>query len=107
MASESEKESTFNPQRRLCPDGSCIGILGSDGKCTVCGNYDQDAVGVPPPVPLADTPSDKTRGEPEESETNALASGFDPNRRLCSDDNCIGVIGEDDRCRLCGKPVAP
>ena len=106
MASESEKESTFNPQRRLCPDGSCIGILGSDGKCTVCGTYDPDAAGVPPPVPLAGTASDETSGEPDESETNESVSGFDPNRRLCGDDNCIGVIGEDDRCRLCGKPAA-
>ena len=26
------------------------------------------------------------------------------NRRLCSDDNCIGVIGPDGRCKECGKP---
>jgi len=23
--------------RRLCPDGNCIGILGEDGNCIVCG----------------------------------------------------------------------
>ncbi|MDR1922247.1 MAG: zinc ribbon domain-containing protein [Candidatus Adiutrix sp.] len=23
--------------RRLCPDGNCIGILGADGRCVVCG----------------------------------------------------------------------
>ena len=107
MASESEKESTFNPRRRLCPDGSCIGIIDNEGKCTVCGIYDAGTVGQPPSVPLAGMVSDETSGEPEASETNESASGFDPNRRLCSDDNCIGVIGEDDRCRLCGKPVAP
>jgi hypothetical protein len=28
------------------------------------------------------------------------------NRRLCSDGNCIGVIGPDGRCRECGKPYA-
>jgi hypothetical protein len=27
-------------------------------------------------------------------------------RRLCSDGNCIGVIGPDGRCRECGKPYA-
>ena len=26
------------------------------------------------------------------------------NRRLCNDGNCIGVIGEDGRCKECGKP---
>ena len=28
------------------------------------------------------------------------------NRRLCSYDNCIGVIGPDGRCKECGKPYA-
>ena len=23
--------------RRLCPDGNCTGILGSDGRCKLCG----------------------------------------------------------------------
>jgi len=26
------------------------------------------------------------------------------NRRLCSDGNCIGIIGPDGRCKECGKP---
>ena len=31
-------EGTFNPaDRRLCPDGSCIGVVGSDGRCRTCG----------------------------------------------------------------------
>ena len=25
-------------------------------------------------------------------------------RRLCSDESCIGVIGPDGRCKECGKP---
>jgi hypothetical protein len=39
----------------------------------------------------------------------APAGGADEdweNRRLCSDGNCIGVIGADGRCRECGKPYA-
>lgn len=24
-------------ERRLCPDGSCTGLLGADGRCKVCG----------------------------------------------------------------------
>jgi len=27
-------------------------------------------------------------------------------RRLCSDGDCIGVIGADGRCKECGKPYA-
>jgi len=27
----------FDAKRRLCPDGACVGVIGPDGKCTVCG----------------------------------------------------------------------
>jgi hypothetical protein len=30
-------ETAFDPARRLCPDGSCTGVLGADGRCKVCG----------------------------------------------------------------------
>jgi hypothetical protein len=23
--------------RKLCPDGGCVGLIGDDGKCNVCG----------------------------------------------------------------------
>ena len=29
------------------------------------------------------------------------------NRTLCSDGNCIGIIGPDGRCKECGKPYDP
>jgi len=29
------------------------------------------------------------------------------NRVLCSDGNCIGVIGPDGRCKVCGQPYKP
>jgi hypothetical protein len=118
MASESNNGSTFIPGRRLCPDGSCIGIIGGDGRCTVCGSSDAGGAGSPAPVPSnGDAQNDMDdmdgmddwddrdveRSEPGPGEPT---SGFDPNRRLCGDDDCIGVIGEDNRCRLCGKPAA-
>jgi len=106
MASEIEKESTFNPQRRLCPDGTCIGVLGNDGKCSVCGTYDPDAACSPPPDAPVGAASDEPSDELEDSEVSGALSSFDPNRRLCSDDSCIGVIGEDGRCRECGKPAS-
>ena len=107
MASESEQQSTFDPKRRLCPDGSCIGVLGDDGKCTVCGTYDADAATSSATVPLAETVLDQADVDPETAEFDTQESGFDPARRLCSDEACIGVIGPDERCRLCGKPAAP
>lgn len=24
-------------QRQLCPDGACIGVIGPDGRCKICG----------------------------------------------------------------------
>ena len=27
----------FSANRQLCPDGGCIGIIGSDGTCKMCG----------------------------------------------------------------------
>ena len=33
----SEDDESFDDDRRLCPDGACIGVLGSDGVCKECG----------------------------------------------------------------------
>jgi hypothetical protein len=112
MAAESDNDSTFLPGRRLCPDGSCIGIIGHDGKCTVCGT--SGAGGSTAQAPSAsDAPHEadvEADFEPDfeatEHSPENSASGFDPNRRLCVDDTCVGVIGEDNRCRICGKPAA-
>jgi hypothetical protein len=30
-------------------------------------------------------------------------SGFDPRRALCADGACVGVLGEDRRCKVCGQ----
>jgi hypothetical protein len=106
MASESESELNFDPRRRLCPDGSCIGIMGADGKCTVCGLGDSGEVGYPAPAPVSNEDSDALDVAPSEPGSEDESSGFDPDRRLCSDDACVGVIGEDNCCRLCGKPAA-
>jgi hypothetical protein len=112
MPSESDNESTFKPGRRLCPDGSCIGIIAGDGQCTVCGKTDTGSVGSYSPGsyspdPGGDESMNEAAVEPNEPENAEAPAGFDPNRRLCSDDECIGVIGEDNRCGLCGKPAAP
>jgi hypothetical protein len=34
------------------------------------------------------------------------AGGFDPSRRLCDDGSCVGVVGSDGRCGVCGKEAA-
>jgi hypothetical protein len=81
-----------------------VGILDNDGKCTVCGTHDADAIAPPAMVPLEDAASDEVDIAPDAAEVDASASGFDPGRRLCSDGSCIGVLGQDDRCSVCGLP---
>ncbi len=108
MASENDDNSTFNPRRRLCPDGSCVGIIGDDGKCTICGTSDAVAsASTSSTAPAGDTSEEPLIEANEVPAEENAASGFDPNRRLCGDEACIGVIGEDNRCSVCGKPAAP
>jgi len=103
-------------QRRLCSDGNCIGVVGTYGRCKVCGlNY---AGQIP-----SSTDEDRSKdGESADPLTEAPDSGYevqaaDPpvapdkpavdmeweSRRLCIDESCIGVIGPDGRCKECGK----
>ncbi|MGE5258563.1 MAG: hypothetical protein ACM3KE_17945 [Hyphomicrobiales bacterium] len=91
--------------RRLCSDENCIGVIGPDGRCKECGKPFDGGVAVelprPAPAPPIETASPASR--PDE------AAGPDEeweSRRLCSDENCIGVIGPDGRCKECGKPYA-
>jgi len=101
MAENRKTEAAFDPHRKLCPDGSCLGVIGEDGRCTVCGigtSAESHAEAWQESPPTRDYDS-----EPAESEETSTA--FDPNRRLCGDGSCIGVIGTDGRCTVCGKPL--
>jgi len=148
--STKQDDDSFDPsQRRLCPDGSCVGLLGSDGRCKTCGTLDPAWTGATPPSepPALPTPEPESRGEPAglrdrqptlpapRASARTLAGGgpsreglgtlpgfpnknnadaepatasdaeaaFDPTRRLCPDDACIGVIGNDNKCSVCGR----
>ena len=90
--------------RVLCSDESCIGVIGSDGRCKECGKpYEKEQIG-----------DEAHAAEPDENQ-DAEETGVDvppesegdddwENRTLCSDESCIGVIGPDGRCKECGKP---
>lgn len=107
MPTENDQEAAFSPNRKLCPDGSCIGVIRDDGKCSVCGTVTAAA------QEAETTPEDRAEsgsspdGDADAATTEEEASSFDPNRRLCGDDTCIGVIGADGRCSVCGKPEIP
>lgn len=94
---DTEQDSGFDPAtRRLCPDGACIGVLDGSGRCGECGQIFGAAVNGRPDAPAAfgGTPVVDTERPP---------SDFDPDRRLCDDGACVGVIGEDGACTVCGR----
>jgi len=99
--------------RRLCSDGNCIGVIGSDGCCKVCGKaYDDELPDTGMPDSVTDQSIDVSRetspaSDNEEPSAHMPADDTDlewENRRLCSDENCIGVIGPDGCCKVCGNP---
>jgi hypothetical protein len=94
-SSRDEGSTAFDPTRRLCADGSCVGVLGGDGRCGVCGRTEAEAAAgeeaAPPPVGAT--------GE----DAHASEGGFDAKRRLCEDGACVGVVAEDGACRVCGR----
>jgi hypothetical protein len=89
--------------RVLCPDESCIGVIGPDRKCKVCGaEYTGDepvgdeVVAASPPTAPADEPETESELRPSTASTDE--------RVCCTDEACIGVIGADGKCGTCGKP---
>jgi hypothetical protein len=99
---------TFDPaKRRLCPDGSCVGVVAADGRCKVCGVLDEGAAGLGPEAFAGGcaTDEDDDLGFDRRAVLAAeLDTGdFDPTRKLCADGSCVGVLGSDGRCKVCGR----
>jgi len=138
-------------QRQLCPDGGCVGVIGPDGTCKVCGRAapnwgDERKRGLIDP-PDEDEQDDEDDDEDDDElaaidgtddddddddeddddddddddeddddrgvragESNralgASSSGNWGSRRLCSDGTCIGVIGPNGRCKVCGRSAS-
>ncbi|MFH0728963.1 MAG: hypothetical protein V2B19_21825 [Pseudomonadota bacterium] len=91
--------------RTLCRDGNCIGVIGDDGRCKECGlPY---AGELPTKTgPITESPAEPdTHPEPDpQTDLESLPDEDWENRVLCLDGNCIGVIGPDGLCKVCGKP---
>jgi hypothetical protein len=95
--------------RQLCPDGGCVGVIGSDGTCKVCGRAapnwgDERKRGMV---------DESDEDEPVEDEAPIAAPTAAPeddpeweHRKLCPDDGCIGVLGPDAKCKVCGRTAA-
>ena len=105
----SPEEAAFDPTRRkLCPDGTCVGVVGDDGLCRVCGRTEaQAAAGEDAPGALdagVGVEGEAGGGANDGASTDGGAGGgFDSKRRLCEDGSCVGVVGDDGACRVCGR----
>jgi hypothetical protein len=116
-------------QRQLCPDGGCVGVIGADGTCKVCGRAapnwgDERNRGLNPAADEEQDAGDEEddeleegdedeggedegdEDESDEDESGEAASPAWEERKLCPDDACIGVIGEDGTCKVCGRSAA-
>ena len=82
--------------REVCPDGSCVGVIGDDGRCGTCGSPREASTDA---FAAAPAPTPPAAMDPE-AETEA---DLDPDARVpCWDDRCVGILGEDGRCGICG-----
>ncbi len=103
--------------RTLCSDGNCIGVIGPDGHCKECGKPYEGRlpwqVKSEQPESVTENSYDEETFDQEEKPANDTENNLEEksqddmdweNRRLCSDESCIGVIGTDGHCKECGKP---
>ncbi|WP_054033267.1 hypothetical protein [Desulfatitalea tepidiphila] len=98
--------------RILCSDESCIGVIGPDGRCKECGRpYEGELPGTVSTTPRAAEDEEQRQQDsdiddhPAPDDETAASDDEWAQRRLCTDENCIGVIGPDGRCKECGKPA--
>lgn len=105
-------------RRQLCADGGCVGVIGPDGHCKVCGKAasGEDDEGDEEDEDDEEDEGDEEDEDEDESEDDAAEAAAAPespaadgevdDRRLCPDGACIGVIGSDGHCKVCGKEAA-
>jgi len=97
-----DRESFDPDERELCPDGSCTGLLGADGRCKVCGRAGDRSVSV------SESASANASASEDVSVSVSVSDGAfgDEERQLCPDGACTGLIGSDGKCKVCGASAA-
>ena len=96
-----QDDAPFDPTRRkLCADGACVGVIGDDGRCGECGRTEAEAEAGAEPRELGGAIIEADFGGAPAPDAGG---GFDSKRRLCDDGSCVGVLGDDGVCRVCGR----
>jgi len=78
--------------RELCSDGACTGVVGPDGRCKPCGRSAAEMKASAAP----DSEAEAAAAEPADVPADLA------DRELCADGACVGIIGPDGRCKVCG-----
>jgi hypothetical protein len=99
--------------RELCPDGACVGVIGGNGKCNVCGtpapNWNPDKRAAASGDAGDDSVESDDLPERAPPATSADPETGDPdwdNRQLCPDGSCTGLIGPGGACTVCRRTPA-
>ena len=113
--------------RALCVDGACVGLIGTDGKCKVCGKAADPSAFIPNDDSDDEYEDDEYEDDDSEEDAElaaaadelagiappaevaaakAIADGDEDDRKLCPDGGCVGLIGADGKCKVCGKEAA-
>jgi hypothetical protein len=96
-ASQEFSEELDFESRELCPDGACVGLLGEDGNCRLCGYGRQETES------LSDESSSSQPGPRQRVGEEMIANPSDfEDRRLCPDGACTGLLDHEGRCKVCG-----
>lgn len=99
LQSEEPAEMEELGERVPCPDESCLGTLGENGLCRLCGMGPGMYTAVEPsPMASKDEPEGSTRPQLQEDEEPKE----EEERVCCSDESCVGTVDEQGYCRVCG-----
>lgn len=83
---------------QTCPHCNA-GLLDNGPYCSYCGKRRTETPGAEDKLKLH-----KDGDDVADVDVDDVASDDWDQRVLCSDGDCIGVIGPDGRCKECGKP---
>jgi hypothetical protein len=99
-------------QRQLCPDGGCVGVIGPDGTCKVCGRAapnwgDERTRGLIDPPDEEDDDDDEDDGELGADAPDGENDGLDDGDAHDDDDAEDDADDDDDHDRAPGLTAAP
>ncbi len=105
-------------RRQLCEDGACVGVIGQEGTCKTCGKPASDFGDLRKPGRVSSKSDvdeepvlDEVETEPATTSPAKVAAAKGTKvaawneRLLCSDGTCIGLIGDDGKCKVCRTPA--